>query len=421
MTMINIDSTYGVIVLQDLKVVSVDENYAQIYGYDTAEELLNSIDSFLELIPEEFHETAKQNCLDIIAGKMYPRGQTFTNINRHGEEFTVFSVDHLIQWKGKPALQVTVIDLSVVVEANRKLREKDQMFKRLIMDSGQGILIHRNFKPLMANQALVKTLRADSIEQLLAVESILNLTPEHQHLRVKTHYQNMLKGSVKNSSRIVERICFDGCKRFFNLYENVIEWEDEPAIQVVLEDFTDKVKFEQDLAYRASHDPLTDLLNRSAIYDWLETHFSSKEVMTCILIDIDDFKLINDNYGHQTGDKVITALAAIIKQTVTNVNGVAGRWGGEEFIAFIPNISREQATSIANSIRLAFNQIEPLQKNNPFTIGASFGISSNSTNDASITIEHVIKIADKHLYQAKKNGKNCISICKEYSSINSMK
>ena len=54
MTMINIDSTYGVIVLQDLKVVSVDENYAQIYGYDTAEELLNSIDSFLELIPEEW-------------------------------------------------------------------------------------------------------------------------------------------------------------------------------------------------------------------------------------------------------------------------------------------------------------------------------------------------------------------------------
>ena len=62
---------------------------------------------------------------------MTPRGKTFTNIDRHGKRFTVFSVDHVIEWEGKPALQVTTIDLSIMVEANKKIREKDLMFKRL--------------------------------------------------------------------------------------------------------------------------------------------------------------------------------------------------------------------------------------------------------------------------------------------------
>ena len=181
MTEIDIDSTYGLVIIQDLKIVYANNNYANMYGYENKACLLKSVDSFLDLIPEKFHDSVKQRFSDTISGKMIPRGKTFINIDRHGKPFTVFSVDHIIEWEKKPALQVTVIDLSILVEANKKNREKDLMFKRLIMNSGQGILVHRDFKPLLVNNAWVEAMHGDSIEQVMSLDSMLQFILPENH------------------------------------------------------------------------------------------------------------------------------------------------------------------------------------------------------------------------------------------------
>lgn len=294
---LSIDSSYGVIIIQDLKAVSVDDKYANLYGYDSSQELLNRIDSFLELLPEKYHDKAKENYREIIAGRMVPHGQTFTNVDRFGREFTVFSVDHLISWNNKPALQVTVIDLSVVVEANNRLRQHDLMFKKMIMQSGQGIMVHRDFTPLMINDAWVRLMRAESKEQVMGMGSILEIIPERNRESVKQHYHDIISKKIVGRSVTSENICFDGSRRFFNVYDNVIEWDGEPAVEVILEDITDKVLLEKTLAYRASYDQLTDLFNRSAIYDWLKSQLECNETIACILLDVDDFKKINDTYA----------------------------------------------------------------------------------------------------------------------------
>ena len=203
MTDINIDSTYGLVIIQDLKIVYADDNYANMYGYENKACLLKNVDSFLQLIPAEFHDPVKQRFVDTIAGKMTPRGKTFINTDRYGKPFTVFSVDHVIEWEGKPALQVTVIDLSIMVEANQKIREKDLMFKRLIMNSGQGILVHRDFKPLLVNKAWVKAMHGESIEQALSLDSILQFIPPENHQQAKKHYQQSISGMTKSKSNIV--------------------------------------------------------------------------------------------------------------------------------------------------------------------------------------------------------------------------
>jgi len=413
MNNINIDSTYGVVIIQDLNVVYADNNYANMYGYETEIELLSSIHSFLELIPPQFHDIAKKNYADTIAGKMTPRGKTFTNIDRYGKSFTVFSVDHVIEWKGKPALQVTIIDLSIMVEANKKIREKDLMFKRLIMNSGQGILVHKNFKPLMINQAWVDAMHGESIEQAMAIDSILQFIPAEKHEQAIEHYQQLMDGISDSKSVIVENICFDGKKRFFNIYDSPIEWEGEPAMQVVLEDFTDKVEFEKALKYRASHDQLTDLYNRGAVYDWLDENLKSSDDIFCILMDIDDFKKVNDTHGHQVGDQVIQTLSSIIKNTVKKLDGVAGRWGGEEFIVFLPNASLTKTTFIAELIRSDFNKVQYLPSTQKaFNASVSIGISTHHCCDEMINIDELIKQADKYLYLAKAQGKNC-AVCEQ--------
>lgn len=410
MTELNIDSSYGVIIVQDMKAVHVDDNYARIYGYRTPQELLSSIDSFLDLIDPSWHDIARQNYNEIISGQAVPRGHTFKNVDPHGREFTVFTIDHLIEWQGKPALQVTVMDLTMVEEANRRLRENDLKYKRLITRSGQGILVHRNFKPLMVNESWVKMMRAESIEAVMSKESVLDIVePESRQTAIERNQSKLSGETVESESNVFANICYDGTKRYFNVYDNLIEWDNEPAIQVVLEDVTEKVMLEKELAYKASHDQLTDLLNRFAVYEWLKEQQASAETMSCMLMDIDDFKKINDTHGHMAGDNVIGTFASIIKSIVEG-KGVAGRWGGEEFIVFLPDASESDSRKLAEKLCKSFNDIVFENSDSQFSVSVSVGFSysdgSYSADNKGKSIDSLIRDADDRLYQAKSEGKN---------------
>ncbi|KAB0475845.1 diguanylate cyclase [Vibrio chagasii] len=406
---INFESTYGVIIIQDMNVVSVDANYARIYGYQSPEELLANIDSFLDLIPEEFHVLAYQNYLETVSGQRDPQVHTFTNVDRNGREFTVFSIDHVTEWQGRPALQVTVIDLSPAIQLQNIVRKQDQMYRDMIMQSGQGILVHRDFKPLMVNQSWVNLQGGKSIEQVLQLDSILDLVPKQNVESIYQRYQTVMSGEPSGTSNVVENIGLDGVHRFFNIYDNAVIWEGKPAMQVVLEDVTQKVMLEKQLVHQANYDEMTDLLNRRAIYEWFREHMTSDNHLVCMLLDIDDFKSINDTYGHMVGDEVICALANITKRSVESVGGVAGRWGGEEFIVFLPNATSEMSHEISEQIRQQFNQAEfKIDEQTRFNSSVSIGMSDSLACEERMTIDALVNLTDQSLYRAKANGKNCV-------------
>ncbi len=409
MSSINFESTYGVITIQDMNVVSVDANYARIYGYQSPEELLTNIDSFLDLISEEYHVLAYQNYLETISGQRDPQVHTYVNVDRNGREFTVFSIDHVTEWQGRPALQVTVIDLSPAIQLQNAVREQDKMYHDMIMQSGQGILVHREFKPLMVNQSWVKMQGGSSIEQVLKLDSILTLVPKQNTDGISKHYQAIVSGELSGTSTVVENIGFDGIHRFFNIYDNAITWRGQPAVQVVLEDVTQKVMLEKQLVHQANYDEMTDLLNRRAIYEWLREHIASDTHVVSMLLDIDDFKSINDAYGHMVGDEVICALANITKRNVERVGGVAGRWGGEEFILFIPNASPNVSREVSDQIRQQFNQVEfKVGEQIRFNVSVSIGVSDSRSCEGKVSIDALVNLTDQSLYRAKANGKNCV-------------
>ncbi|MFA0500277.1 diguanylate cyclase [Vibrio sp. 10N.222.46.A1] len=399
MSSINFESTYGVITIQDMNVVSVDANYARIYGYQSPEELLSDIDSFLDLISEEYHVLAYQNYLETVSGQRDPQVHTYTNVDRNGREFTVISIDHVTEWQGRPALQVTVIDLSPAIQLQNAVREQDKMYHDMIMQSGQGILVHRDFKPLMVNQSWVKLQGGSSIDQVLALDSILDLVPQQNSDGIYKHYQAIVSGELSGTSTVVENIGFDGVHRFFNIYDNAITWKGQRAVQVVLEDVTQKVMLEKQLVHQANYDEMTDLLNRRAIYEWLREHMFSKNYLVCMLLDIDDFKSINDTYGHMVGDEVICALASITKRNAEKVGGVAGRWGGEEFIVFCPETEAGEAQRKAEKIRLLVSQHLWIHGD---SLTCSIGIAEMKQERVTETIAR----ADEALYQAKHSGRN---------------
>lgn len=159
-------------------------------------------------------------------------------------------------------------------------------------------------------------------------------------------------------------------------------------------------------------DPLTSLSNRRGFDILVQKTFNLKNMPYCIVsIDIDNFKNINDTYGHDTGDEVLKLLSNTILE-LSRKNDVCCRFGGEEFILFIPDINMEQCTSFAQRIREKASQIEIKHEDTIFTFTISIGIAfSKIKND----LQQTIKQSDLALYDAKKNGKNQVKI---YEKVN---
>lgn len=155
---------------------------------------------------------------------------------------------------------------------------------------------------------------------------------------------------------------------------------------------------------QAITDPLTQTLNRfgfeKVLSDLNASTYADTEV-SIMLIDIDYFKRINDEYGHNAGDSVIAHTAFVLKQNVRELDNVV-RWGGEEFLVCMPNCLSENARLVAEKTRkaIATTKIEALA---PSTITVSIGITSYKLGS---DFTQALELADKALYQAKRQGRN---------------
>ncbi len=168
-------------------------------------------------------------------------------------------------------------------------------------------------------------------------------------------------------------------------------------------------KLRNDLEIFAKTDPLTGLFNRREMEEKLryeKIRFErSRKPFSLILADIDHFKKINDTHGHAAGDRVLQYVADTFRAQ-SRKQDVVCRWGGEEFIIFLPETHLEGAIVLANKLRshLASQQIDA--QTHPLSITLSFGVSTY--NNDRLTVEGLIKEADDCLYQAKRKGRNSL-------------
>jgi diguanylate cyclase (GGDEF)-like protein len=166
------------------------------------------------------------------------------------------------------------------------------------------------------------------------------------------------------------------------------------------------------LHIQATHDSLTGLLNRAAIYEVLEREKSlakrKKLPMTVIMADLDHFKSVNDTYGHAAGDAVLREITTRITSQMRAYD-VAGRYGGEEFLILLPDTSKENAIIQTNRLRefVASKPVVIDDKGTALNVTASFGVATID-QPADMNLDDLVKAADEALYQAKENGRNCV-------------
>lgn len=159
----------------------------------------------------------------------------------------------------------------------------------------------------------------------------------------------------------------------------------------------------RELEELSTRDSLTQLYNRRKIDKVLQDALAEAERyrkdFSVILLDIDFFKRINDRYGHDVGDAVLLGFAGILAAEVRETD-VVGRWGGEEFLIFCPEINLEQAESLAHRIR---SKIAGTTFDYGIGITASMGVASYREAD---TLKDLLRTADLRLYRAKEKGRD---------------
>ena len=174
------------------------------------------------------------------------------------------------------------------------------------------------------------------------------------------------------------------------------------------------IKLHHDLAVvkqRANMDPLSGVYNRNYLEDtcneWLKEAKQSKALICCVAFDVDNFKLINDNYGHLVGDEVIKKVGKICTDHIQSKNGFVARYGGDEFVIIFRNHSQQEVFDISRAIFETLSNFSIEIDQCCVTLTVSMGIICNQSIIAN-KFAQLFKVADQALYMAKKQGKNQI-------------
>ncbi|MBN1411538.1 MAG: diguanylate cyclase [Spirochaetales bacterium] len=166
----------------------------------------------------------------------------------------------------------------------------------------------------------------------------------------------------------------------------------------------------EELKVMANFDTLTGLMNRASLFSTIDNELARSQrtgaPLTGIMLDLDHFKRVNDNYGHQTGDCILTKLGTRLKKYLRRYD-YAGRYGGEEFYIVLTNASLQQGFVIGERFREHLDKNDFLCEDKKIKVTVSMGIAQYRENESR---DDWIARADKALYHAKENGRNRICL-----------
>ena len=174
------------------------------------------------------------------------------------------------------------------------------------------------------------------------------------------------------------------------------------------------VEREQLYKKMSMEDSLTGLINRRTFLSRARAEVSRMQRdqkpdqidhVGCIMVDLDHFKRVNDNHGHAAGDRVLIHVAKIMSELLREQD-LVGRFGGEEFAILTPGLSNRQLIDVADQIRAAFERSAVWFAGEQIQITASFGIADGQIESVGLNVDHLIKLADVALYEAKRQGRN---------------
>ncbi len=291
-------------------------------------------------------------------------------------------------------------DISSELYAQQQLLASEHRFKQLYDLVAEGILIHKNCIIVDVNQAICKMLGYSRIELL---GSDLNAICTPESYRVVT--ERVIKQDKETTELTVIRK--DGSQFPIETSGASIEYEDGIYRVVSVRDISRQKSQEERILYQAQYDFLTDLPNRMLARDRIEhaikTTARNQSVLALLFIDLDDFKKVNDNLGHDMGDKLLVAATERLIQCVRQSDTLA-RHGGDEFLILLEGLKNISEVEIILE-KILHQFAKPFNiENNSLVVTTSIGVAFYP-NDAD-DYQSLMQASDIAMYQAKAAGRN---------------
>ncbi|HHG8771575.1 TPA: GGDEF domain-containing protein [Raoultella planticola] len=282
--------------------------------------------------------------------------------------------------------------------ARQYQRRHNGFFSRFFMTSSAPMLLidpEQDGRIIDANIAALRFYHY-SAEEMRAMHTWQINTMGRDVLPVMRHVANLPGGHRPLN---FTHILADGSLRYVQTYAGPVVLYNSRLMLCIIHDITEEVHLKTELEFSASHDPLTGLLNRREFYRIVDSSLQKAEGFCLLLVDVDNFKAINDAYGHQKGDEVLRAISRILESAGRNKDKIY-RWGGEEFLLFLPATSIDTALALAETIRLSVNDYQ--MPGPPVPVTVSIGVAEHQEEE----IDQLFYRVDKALYAAKKEGRN---------------
>jgi diguanylate cyclase (GGDEF)-like protein/PAS domain S-box-containing protein len=300
------------------------------------------------------------------------------------------------------------LDITDRVRTEILLRESEEKFRSVIEQAADSFfLIETNGRLSDVNPTACEVLNY-SKEELLSksTKMVFSQLPN----KVKSLNFNSQESSVSNFEDIM--VGNNNNKIPVDINIRLITIGEKQMYYALCRDIRDKKSAEEQIKHMAYHDALTDLPNRWYIQSYLESYTSNDMTkntsLTFILLDLDYFKVINDSLGHEAGDSLLIEVSKRLQLATESRETVVARFGGDEFILLIPNLSCEEEISIICE-KLMQAIVEPFYiYQQKFKISASMGVSLYPKDGEDLNT--LIKNADLAMYGSKDLGRSCYSL-----------
>ncbi len=390
----------------DETVVDANPAFKELFGFSRAEIVNRKINDLIT--PADRADEASWLSRRTFGGETVAQRTVRRRKDQTPVPVEVFGVP-VIQ-DGKVVLVYGIyVDQTDRLRAEAALRESEEKFRSLAEQSLQGIFVVKRGRVAYANKMMAditgypldEFLRFDQtgLERIIhpadrpfVVAAANKFEVGDGHVSPQSEYRLISKsGTVKWVLQQTRTVRFDG----------------DLGVEGVLVDITQRKHAEEQLLQSALHDPLTGLPNRASFHDRVDLALErargrSDSPFAVLFLDLDRFKLINDGYGHQAGDRLLVEIAHRLRRAVRPGDTVA-RLGGDEFTVLIPDVKdQSEAVSVANRIRDALAAPFRVGDQEVFTT-ASTGIAISSPHYD--TPDEILRDADIAMYRAKAEGR----------------
>jgi diguanylate cyclase (GGDEF)-like protein/PAS domain S-box-containing protein len=367
--------------------------------------------------PDEQAFRAEITRLNKIIRALMDRAEHSTSVQ--SSDFSLFQTAIILEEQ----VRRRTADLEAALRENEKitraLRESEARFRGFVSQSLVGIAISKDGKFRYSN-AKFDEIFGYSAEEVRGLGPF-DIATENDRPFVAEQIRKRLSGEVEQVEYVIRALRKNGAVIDVEIQGSAMEIGGKPELMSLVMDVTERTRSEREvqalqekLREQATHDALTGLYNRRYLEESLGRELilaeRNRHPVSVIMCDLDDFKAINDRYGHLGGDEILRTFGDLLKRQVRG-SDIYCRYGGEEFLLVLPQMPGEYAVERAEQLRNALAAAAVSYGASSIKATASFGVATFPQDGR--TGDELIAAADRALYAAKAAGRNRVNIHSE--------